>query len=54
MPPLRATMIHDRPLQRLAPKTQTASSAAVAGLAKFYGRSPAHLSPDQMRSSLRH
>jgi integrase len=54
MTPLRAKMIHDMPLQRLAPRTQEASIAAVAGLAKFSGCSPAHLSPDQMRSSLHH
>ena len=36
MTPLRAQMIRDMQLQRLAPKTQKASIAAVAGLAKFY------------------
>jgi hypothetical protein len=47
-------MIHDMELQRLAPRTQEASIAAVAGLAKFYGCSPAQLSPDQIRSYLHH
>src|SRR5262245_5158789 len=54
MPPLRAKMIHDMQWQRLAPKTQKASLAAVAGLAKFYGCSPAQLSPDHIRSYLHH
>jgi hypothetical protein len=47
-------MIHDMQWQRLAPKTQQASSAAVAGLAKFSGCAPDQLSPNQMRSSLHH
>ena len=41
-------------LQRLAPRTQAASIAAVAGLAKFYCRPPDPLSPDQIRSYLHH
>jgi integrase/recombinase XerD len=47
-------MIHDMPWQRLAPQTQAASSAAVAGRAKFYGCSPAQRSPAQMHSDLHH
>jgi integrase/recombinase XerD len=47
-------MIRDMQWQRLAPKTQKASSAAVAGLAKFSGCSPDQLSPDQLRTSLHH
>src|SRR4029450_3874785 len=47
-------MTRDMQLQRLAPKPQTASIAAVAGLAKFYGGSPDHLRPDQIRSYLHH
>ena len=35
MTPLRAKIIRDMELQRLTPKTQKASIAAVAGLAKF-------------------
>jgi integrase/recombinase XerD len=54
MTPLRAKMIHDMQLQRLAPRTQAAYIAAVAGLAKFYGCSPDQLSPDQIRSYLHH
>ena len=40
MTPLRAQMIRDMQLQRLAPRTQEAYIAAVAGLAKFYCRPP--------------
>src|SRR5438128_12506078 len=47
-------MIRDMQLQRLAPRTQEACIAAVAGLAKFYGCSPDHLSPDQIRAYLHH
>ena len=54
MTPLRAKMIRAMELQRLAPKTQKAYIAAVAGLAKFYGRSPAQLPPDQIRAYLHH
>jgi len=54
MTPLRAKMIHDMQLQRLAPKTQNASMAAVAGLAKFSGGAPDQLSPDHIRSYLHH
>ena len=54
MTPLRAKMIRDMQLQRLAPRTQEASVAAVAGLAKFSGCAPDHLSPDHIRSYLHH
>jgi integrase/recombinase XerD len=54
MTPLRAKMLRDMPLQRLAPKTQKASVTAVAGLAKFYQGSPDRLSPEQMRTYLHH
>jgi len=47
-------MIRQRQLQRLAPKTQDASVAAVAGLAKFSWCSPDQLSPEQSRTSLHH
>lgn len=36
MKPLRAKMIHQMQLERLAPRTQDAYVEAVAGLAKFY------------------
>jgi hypothetical protein len=54
MTPLRTKMIRDMQLQRLAPRTQAAYIAAVAGLAKFYGCSPDQLSPDQIRTYLHH
>jgi hypothetical protein len=54
MTPCRAKRLHDRQWQRRAPRTQAASIAAVAGLAKFYGCSPEQLRPDQMRSYLHH
>src|SRR5947209_19349289 len=54
MTPLRAQMLRDMQLQRLAPKTQQAYVAAVAGLAKFYQCSPDRLSPEQIRPSWHH
>jgi hypothetical protein len=54
MTPLRAKMIRDMQLQRLAPRTQEAYIAAVAGLAKFYGCSPDQLRPEQIRAYLHH
>jgi len=47
-------MIRPRQLQRLAPQTQDASVAAVAGLAKFSWCAPDQLSPEQIRPSLHH
>ena len=54
MKPLRAQMIHERQLHRLAPKTQQAYVSAVAGLATFYDCSPDRLSPEQIRTYLHH
>ena len=54
MSPLRTKMIRDRQLQRLAPRTQEASVAAVAGLATFYHCAPDRLSAEQIRSYLHH
>ena len=54
MKPLRLTMIHQRQLERLAPRTQDASVAAVVGLAKFYWCSPDQLNPEQIRAYLPH
>ena len=54
MTPLRAKMIHEMPLQRLAPKTQKAYVTAVAGLAKVYQCSPDRLRPEQLRTYLHH
>ncbi|MBI3326735.1 MAG: site-specific integrase [Nitrospinae bacterium] len=54
MKPLRAQMIYQMPLERLAPRTQDAYTEAVAGLAKFYGCSPEQLSPEHIRAYLPH
>ena len=54
MKPLRLQMIRQMQLERLAPRTQEAYVAAVAGLAKFYWRSPEKLSPEQIRAYLHH
>lgn len=54
MTPLRAKMIRHMQLERLAPRTQDAYVDAVAGLAKFYGRSPDRLTPEQIRTYLHH
>ena len=54
MTPLRAKMIQDMALQRLAPKTQVAYVTAVASLATFYQCSPDRLSPEQIRTYLHH
>jgi integrase/recombinase XerD len=54
MKPLRLQMIRQMQLERLAPKTQDAYVAAVAGLAKFYWRAPDQLSPEQIRTYLHH
>src|SRR6266852_3421898 len=47
-------MTRDMQLQRLAPRTQEAYIAAVAGLAKVYGCAPDQLSPDQIRAYVHH
>jgi integrase/recombinase XerD len=54
MTPLRLTMIHQMQLERLAPRTQEAYVAAVAGLAKFYWCAPDQLCPEQIRTYLHH
>jgi integrase/recombinase XerD len=54
MKPLRAKMIRQMQLERLAPRTQDAYVEAVAGLAKFYWGSPDRLTPEQIRDSLHH
>jgi hypothetical protein len=52
MTPLRAQMMRDMEVQRLAPKTPQASGAAVAGLAQCSQCSPDRLRPEPMRPSL--
>ena len=54
MTPLRAKMIRDMQLQRLAPQTHKAYVTAVTGLAKFYQCSPDRLIPEQIRTYLHH
>jgi integrase/recombinase XerD len=54
MKPLRCKMIRQMPLERLAPRTQEAYVAAVAGLAKFYWCSPDQLNPEQIRAYRHH
>ena len=54
MKPLRAKMIRQMQLARLAPRTQDAYAEAVAGLAKFYWCSPDRLNPEQIRDYLHH
>lgn len=54
MTPLRAKMITDMQLHRLAPGTQALYLREVASLATFYGRSPAHLTADEIRAYLHH
>ena len=52
MTPLRATMITDMQLHRLAPGTQALYLREVASLATYYGRSPDHLTSDEIRAYL--
>jgi integrase/recombinase XerD len=54
MTPLRQRMIREMQLRQLAPRTIEAYVAAVAGLAKFYGRSPDQLHLEEVRSYLHH
>src|SRR5262249_19540630 len=54
MTPLRAKMITDMQLHRLAPGTQALYLREVASLATFYGRSPEYLTADEIRAYLHH
>ena len=54
MTPLRAKMLRDMQLQRLAPRTQEAYMAAVGGLARFYHCSPDRLKAEQIHTYLHH
>jgi site-specific recombinase XerD len=47
-------MIADMQLHRLAPATQTLYLRAIAALATYYGRSPDHLTSDEIRAYLHH
>ena len=54
MTPLRQRLIREMQLHQLAPRTIEVYVAAVAGLAKFYGRSPDQLQLQEVRSYLHH
>jgi site-specific recombinase XerD len=54
MTPLRAKMLHQLQLHRLAPHTQTAYVRAVEAVARFYWRSPDQLTADEIRAYLHH
>ncbi len=54
MTPLRKRMIEDLQLQGLSPRTEQAYVAAVAALARYYGRSPAELTEEDIRGYFVH
>ena len=54
MSPLRQQMQADMVLRGLAPRTQAAYLAAVAGLARHYGRSPDQLTEEDVQRYLLH
>jgi integrase/recombinase XerD len=54
MTPLRAKMMHQLQLHRLAPRTQKAYVRAVEDLARFYWRAPDQLIADEIRDYLHH
>jgi integrase/recombinase XerD len=54
MTPLRRRMIEDMKLKNLAPKTIEAYTMRVAAFARHFGRSPAVLSREEVRSYLLH
>ncbi len=54
MTPLRQKMIEDMQLRGLAERTQQSYVAAVEGLARYYGQSPAELGEGELRQYLLH
>ena len=54
MTDLRVKMIEEMKLHRFSPRTQTAYTAAVAGVANFYNLSPDKLSTGQIKTYLLH
>lgn len=54
MTPLRALMIKQMEVDRLAPKTQQAYLAAVRGIARFYHRSPDQLDGEEIKTYIHH
>ncbi|MCP4536740.1 MAG: site-specific integrase, partial [Chloroflexi bacterium] len=54
MTPLRQRMIEDMQLRGLSAKTQGAYEQAVSKLAKHYGKSPDHISDEELRQYFLH
>lgn len=54
MTELRQRMVNDMILRGMAEKTRTVYTQAVAGLAKFYGRSPDQITHDEVQAYLLH
>jgi integrase/recombinase XerD len=52
MTPLRQKMINDMIVRRLAPKTQKAYISAVAGLSRFYNKTPDKINNEQIQDYL--
>jgi integrase/recombinase XerD len=52
--PLRAHMLQQMQLHRLAPSTQQLYTTAIMGLARYYRRSPDQLTPEEIRAYLHH
>jgi integrase/recombinase XerD len=52
--PLRAKMLQQMQLHRLAPGTQQLYATAITDLARYYRRSPDQLTPDEIRAYLHH
>lgn len=54
MTELRQRMVNDMMLRGMAEKTRTSYTQAVAGLAKFYRRSPDQITHDEVQAYLLH
>lgn len=52
MTPLRQRMFEDTQIRNLSPPTQRAYTKHVSRLARHFGRSPAHLGPEEIREYL--
>ena len=52
--PLRAKMLQQMQLHRLAPGTQQLYATAITDLARYYRRSPDQLTPEEIRAYLHH
>jgi integrase/recombinase XerD len=52
--PLRAKMLQPMQLHRLAPGTQQLYATAITAFARDYRRSPAQLTPEEIRAYLHH